>query len=150
MSQLQGHQIGSHTWNHLDLTGLSAEEIRRELKQVADLIYDILQVNMTVFRPPYGSYNDLVLQIAQEFNYDVIIWNVDTEDWLHRENTTISIQAWINAVNANGAEGTYIGLHHDPYSGNTNLTQMTIDVLKSQLLKITTVADCIGKPMFYE
>jgi peptidoglycan/xylan/chitin deacetylase (PgdA/CDA1 family) len=104
---------------------------------------------MTVFRPPYGRYNDLVLKIAQdEFNYDVIIWDVDTNDWLHKENTTISIQAWINAVETKGSEGTYIGLHHDPFSGNTNLTQLTIDLLKSNNLKITTVADCLNKPTY--
>jgi len=123
--------------------------MRKELNQLADFIYDILQLNMTVMRPPYGHYTDSVLRIAQdEFDYDVIIWNVDTEDWYYKENTTAEIQAWKDAVGQHGNTESYIGLHHDPSSGHTDLTQMTIDVLRSANITITTIADCINKPMY--
>jgi len=127
---------------------MSENEIRNELSSVSDLIYDILGVNMTVFRPPHGFYNDRVLKVLGEFGYDTIMWNVDTEDWLYVEDTTSSIGAWIDAINAIGKEGSYIGLHHDPMSGFTNLTQWVIDVVSSANLTMTTIADCIEKPMY--
>jgi len=145
----EGHQIGSHTWSHTDLKELNETGIREELQRMADHIYTLTGKNMSVMRPPFGSYDERVLRIAQqEFNYDVIIWNVDTEDWLYQDDVEESMKAWINAMNDQGSNSSYIGLHHDPMSGHTNLTESVIALLKSNNISMTTVADCIDRPMY--
>jgi peptidoglycan/xylan/chitin deacetylase (PgdA/CDA1 family) len=40
----------------------------------------ILGIKPRFFRPPYGSYNNQVLEILKEYNYEVITWNVDAGD----------------------------------------------------------------------
>lgn len=79
---VQGHQIGSHSWSHANLVqNITADEIRAELRQVADLVGSIIGRNMTIFRPPYGAYDDRLLQIArQEFGYEVVNWNIGKKE----------------------------------------------------------------------
>lgn len=76
-----GHTIGSHTWSHKDLTTLSYDQLHDEFWRVEQAMEKILGLRPKYFRPPYGSYNDLVLQVANERGYTkMILWNVDTQD----------------------------------------------------------------------
>jgi len=130
---------------------MTDEEITQQLRSHNELIVKHLQKKMRIFRPPYGRFDERIIRIARmDFGYDIIMWNVDTEDWLHKHNTGKSLDWWRKRLDEdNGADGNYIGLHHDPFSGNTNLTQITIDLLKSNGLKFVTVAECIGQPMYF-
>jgi peptidoglycan-N-acetylglucosamine deacetylase len=76
----EGHYIGNHTRTHPDLTRLTEAEIRDEIAETANLIGDADQ-GIKLFRPPFGSHNPLVDEVAHDLGYDVVFWNVDTRDW---------------------------------------------------------------------
>ncbi|WWC71124.1 uncharacterized protein I206_105077 [Kwoniella pini CBS 10737] len=77
----QGHTLGSHTWSHPDLTKLSEDEINQELEKVEQAFIRILGLKPLYFRPPYGSYNDLVLNVLAQRGYKkVFLWSDDTGD----------------------------------------------------------------------
>lgn len=67
-----GHGVGNHTYSHANLTLLSNQEIKAEL-QKAD---EVLGLNTAFFRPPWGAYNQNILDIA---NKTAIGW-VDSAD----------------------------------------------------------------------
>ena len=46
-----------------------------------DQVKALTGVDMTLFRPPYGDYNDQLVDIANGLGYHVIQWNVDSLDW---------------------------------------------------------------------
>ena len=56
-----GHFIGSHTYNHLDLTTLSAQDMFEQFYQNDLSIKNILGFSPTYVRPPYGNSNAQVL-----------------------------------------------------------------------------------------
>jgi len=77
----RGHEIGLHSATHPDMAGLSAEQIRRELADNEALIRETTGFAPTLFRPPYGSYNDTVIGEAAAAGYTPVQWSVDSLDW---------------------------------------------------------------------
>lgn len=77
----EGHQLGSHTKQHLQLTTVDGDTLRSELKSTFDDIKTATGVETTVFRPPYGDYNIDCWLNSDGLASAYILWNVDTEDW---------------------------------------------------------------------
>ncbi len=76
-----GHDLGNHSENHKQMSKLSAAQCKEELQKAHEKIRALLGVEMTLFRPPYGDYNDTVITAANELGYHVIQWDVDSLDW---------------------------------------------------------------------
>lgn len=74
----EGHTIGNHTFNHKRLTELTPEEVRTQILRTHNLIAEF---KPTLFRPPYGAYNDRIKAIARELHYKTVLWNASFEDW---------------------------------------------------------------------
>lgn len=79
--QLEGYSIGSHSLNHIDMKRLSYEKQKMEVVESMKLIEDITDEKPNLFRPPYGSFNNNVKNIANENNYKLVFWDNDPEDW---------------------------------------------------------------------
>lgn len=77
----RGHQIGDHTWDHVNLAKLPADKIRDQLGRTRELIVKQGGPAATVYRPPYGAHNAAVDKIAGEMGMRVAMWDVDTTDW---------------------------------------------------------------------
>lgn len=77
----KGHEIGTHTNLHPDLTKLDKTQINLELSVSKKKIEDITSSPVTLFRCPYGAYNNLVIEEAEKLNLKTIQWDVDTLDW---------------------------------------------------------------------
>lgn len=76
---LEGHTVANHTWNHENLAKLSGEAIDQTLERTQEL----LGANATAcMRPPYGAFDDLARQRAEEHGLDVIMWSASANDWL--------------------------------------------------------------------
>ena len=77
----RGHEIGNHSATHPHMSQLSAAQIREELRKTSELVKSITGQPTTLFRPPYGEYNDLVVRVSREEGYECVQWNVDSLDW---------------------------------------------------------------------
>lgn len=80
----RGHEIGNHSDSHPQMSKLSDAEIRRELDGCSDKIEAITGVRPTLFRPPYGDYDNAVVTVARSEGYEVVQWSVDSLDWKNR------------------------------------------------------------------
>lgn len=65
-------------------------------------------MNLKLFRPPYGEYNDLVIQTAREMNYHVIQWSLDSHDWMDPGKDYV-----INRIKNNVESGDIILFHNN-------------------------------------
>ena len=77
----RGHEIGNHSATHPHMSQLSQAQIREELRKCSDLVKSITGKPTTLFRPPYGEYNDSVVRVSREEGYECVQWNVDSLDW---------------------------------------------------------------------
>jgi len=76
-----GHDLGNHSENHKNMSQLTDEEIEEELMLVHNRVKQLTGYEMFLFRPPYGDYDDQVLQCASDCGYYSIQWDVDSLDW---------------------------------------------------------------------
>lgn len=84
-----GHEIMNHSDSHPHMTKLDADGIKKEINSCSDKIEAITGVRPTLFRPPYGDYNDRVVASAREINHYTIQWDVDSLDWKDLEPSAI-------------------------------------------------------------
>ena len=77
----QGHDLGNHSQHHYDMTTISESEMESEIQTVHDTVKALTGYEMYLFRPPYGAYNNKVIQMAYQTGYYPVQWSVDSLDW---------------------------------------------------------------------
>ena len=76
-----GHALGNHSQNHKQMSQLSAVECKEEIMSVHNKVKDLTGYDMQVFRPPYGDYNNTLIETTSSLGYYCIQWDVDSLDW---------------------------------------------------------------------
>jgi polysaccharide deacetylase family sporulation protein PdaB len=76
-----GHDLGNHSENHKQMSQLSKEQCLEEIRGSHDKVKELTGIEMNLFRPPYGDYNNTVIEAANEAGYYTIQWDVDSLDW---------------------------------------------------------------------
>lgn len=80
-----GHELGSHSNTHPDMTKLGRDEIKKQLDDSRAAIKQACGQEVRLFRPPSGAYNDLVVETARGAGWEVIQWDCE---WLDRVSVT--------------------------------------------------------------
>lgn len=76
-----GHDLGNHSENHKNMSQLSNDEKKEELMKVHEKVRELTGYEMFLFRPPYGDYDNAVINTAKDCGYYTIQWDVDSLDW---------------------------------------------------------------------
>jgi peptidoglycan/xylan/chitin deacetylase (PgdA/CDA1 family) len=118
-----GHTIGSHTYDNKNLKKLDKEEVDFEVLRTNEILSNIINDDIRFIRPPYGSYNEDILN-----NVDMafILWNVDTLDWKSRDSVKVS-----DYIVSHVKDGDIV-LLHDIHSTSVDGAIMAIDILKEE------------------
>jgi len=90
-----GYLLGNHTWDHPDMTTLSAPAQGTEMDRATAEQVSLTGIQPCEFRPPNGSYNATTLSLAQQRRMTVWTWSVDTEDW---QANGSSSSYWVNRI----------------------------------------------------
>ncbi|MEG0995364.1 MAG: polysaccharide deacetylase family protein [Clostridia bacterium] len=85
----RGHEIGNHSDTHPHMSQLGEKAIKDELRMMSDKVETLTDVRPTLFRPPYGDYNDRVVQVARVEGYQTVQWSIDSLDWKDRGTADI-------------------------------------------------------------
>lgn len=86
----EGHIVGNHTLNHLDMSKLSSkEEFQKEISGVEDLYKKITGKPMKkLYRAPQGKYSTQNLQMAKDLGYKTFFWSLAYVDWYENNQPT--------------------------------------------------------------
>lgn len=76
-----GHDLGNHSENHKNMSQLSESQQKEEIMQVHEKVKELTDIDMCLFRPPYGDYNSTLVLTAKDCGYLPIQWDVDSLDW---------------------------------------------------------------------
>lgn len=76
-----GHEVGTHSATHSYMSRLSEGEIRAELESSCAAIKQVTGGEVTLFRPPYGDYDDLLIDTCLDMGVLPVQWDVDSLDW---------------------------------------------------------------------
>lgn len=132
----RGHEIGNHSATHPHMSKLSESKMLEELRMMSDKVEKLTGVRPTLFRPPYGDYNNSVIRTVRSAGYEAVQWSVDSLDWKN-----ISPQDMIRRAGKVG-KGDIILFHND--------SQYLLDALptllqsyKEQGLQMVKVSDIL-------
>ena len=98
-----GNEIGSHTYEHMNIKSNSIANYQNSLKKVEDIYTSVTNDTIKLVRPPYGSYNKTNLQNIDD---PLILWNLDTEDWRYHDVNHI-----VEYIKNNVSDGSIILMH---------------------------------------
>ena len=137
----EGHSVGNHSWDHPQLTKLTPEELRKQLKNTSDSIVEAGAPAPVLMRPPYGSSNADVLKAIGENGMAETRWDVDTEDWKNK-NAAVTTQRALA-----GARPGSVILMHDIHASSVDAVPGLIDQLKAKGYTLVTVPQLMGDDM---
>ncbi|EAU83261.2 chitin deacetylase [Coprinopsis cinerea okayama7 len=138
----KGHQVASHTWSHKDLATLNWDQIHHEFWLVEEALMKITGAYPAFVRPPYGSYNDLVKEVARVRGQAIALWDFDSNDW---QQTADQINAQYTSL-ANSRPSSVLALNHEVYQHTAHVVvPHAIRVLKNAGYRLVTLAECVGQ-----
>ncbi len=76
-----GHEVMGHSNHHDHFNSLTSDQIVADVNACNDKIEAITGVRPTLFRPPYGEYDDHVITAIRGMGIEPIQWDVDSLDW---------------------------------------------------------------------
>ena len=134
-----GFEIGTHSNTHPDMTKLSRDSAKLELTTCIEMIESITSKKVELFRPPYGAYNNQLIEVCNELNIIPIQWSVDSLDWkgLSAQEITTRI--------INGAKSGSIILCHNNSDHIVEALPMVLDRLMGQGYTVTSVGELVYK-----
>jgi peptidoglycan/xylan/chitin deacetylase (PgdA/CDA1 family) len=108
----RGHEIGNHTWSHLDLTKLDDQHVRTELLRSGTLLNTMTgHPPRPLFRAPFGARNARVLRIVGESGYTSVYWTLDSLDSIDPPKTPEFLIARLTGRPNFELEGAIILMH---------------------------------------
>ena len=91
-----GYVLDNHTWDHKNMTSLSASAQGTEMDRATAEQVSLTGIQPCGFRPPGGNYNSTTLSQAQQRRMTIWTWSVDTEDW--KANGCVVLVLWVNRI----------------------------------------------------
>ncbi|EDR10826.1 carbohydrate esterase family 4 protein [Laccaria bicolor S238N-H82] len=138
-----GHQVASHTWAHKDLTTLTWDQIHDEMWRVEQALMRITGAYPAFMRPPYGNYNDMVLEASGIRGQSVVIWDFDSGD-----SGGASVATSKNLYDQIIARhpSTILPLNHETIETTVHqVLPYAIKKLQAAGYRLVTLAECLGK-----
>ena len=140
-----GHDLGNHSENHKNMSQLSDEEKTQELMKVHEKVKELTGVEMNLFRPPYGDYDDAVVLNAKENGYYAIQWSVDSLDWKDYGKESIID----TVVNHKDLQNGAIILCHNGAKYTASALDEMITTLKEQGYEFVPISELIYKDNYH-
>lgn len=139
----RGHEVGNHSTTHPQMSRLTAEEIKKELQATGDKIKAVTGHDPILFRPPFGDYNDKVIETAREIGYYSIQWDVDSLDWKE-----FGVEPVVDRVLSRVDKGSIV-LFHNNAKYVADYLPIVLDRLTKEGYTIVPVSQLILKDDYY-
>lgn len=132
-----GCEIGSHSWNHPQLSKMKWDEIERQLSKTNKTVSKLTGgYQIQLLRPPYGSISNTM---RKKLDMPMILWSLDTLDWKTRNTKKI-----FREVRKEVKDGDII-LMHDIYSTTADAVEKVVPWLQNKGYDILTVSELMER-----
>ncbi|WP_406579812.1 DUF4309 domain-containing protein [Bacillus salipaludis] len=135
-----GNLVLSHSYNHVELTKLGKEAVRKEIVDAGQAIKLVIGKEPAILRTPFGDTNAQVAAISKQEGYSIVLWSIDTLDWSQKEAKNI-----VNNVIDNVRNGDIILMHSDSDKVETKMAlPMLIEELQKRNFEIVDLEDLLN------
>ncbi len=134
-----GHELGTHSRSHPYMSKLSKAQIQDELKTSSAAIERLTGRKVTLFRPPYGDYNNTLIETCGEMGLYPVQWDVDSLDWKNLSGSEIAMRI------INGAKKGSIILCHNNGLHTAEALPMIFSTLQNRGYEFVPIGELIYK-----
>ena len=138
-----GHAIGTHSTTHPYMSKLTEAQTEEELTRSSMAIKAVTGEEVTLFRPPYGDYDDLLIETAERLGLYTIQWDVDSLDWKNLSAAEIAARV------TSGVKNGSIVLFHNNGLHTAEALPAVIADLKEKGFTFVRIDDLIYKDGYY-
>ncbi len=138
-----GHEMGTHSRTHPYMSKLTKGQIQEELSSSRTAIEKLTGQKVTLFRPPYGDYNNLLVDTCAEMGLYPVQWDVDSLDWKNLSATEIAMRI------INGAKNGSIILCHNNGLHTAEALPLIFSTLKNRGYEFVPISELIYTENYY-
>lgn len=135
--QTGGHEIANHSWGHPAFTKISQDRVRQELSKTSRVIEALTGSAPMLMRPPYGALNHKVRDTIRAEGLEIVLWDVDPQDWKKPGPEEITRRVLESAKDGN------IILLHDIHPGTVAAVPSIIRGLRNKGFEFVTTSELL-------
>lgn len=143
----EGHELGNHTYHHIDLLKADRKVIADEIDRTNQAIFTASGIKPHLMRPPHGFRDPVVMEMMAERGLKVVEWSVMSRDWLNP-----GVDAIVERTVSKVKNGSIILLHdgdgvtsQDSRVQTIEATRRIIEILSAQGYKFVTIDEILAK-----
>ena len=133
----RGFEIGLHSSTHPDMCNLTSKQMSLELSKNQEIIQTVCGVQASLFRPPYGSYNDTLIDVCRNLKITTVQWSVDSLDWKGLSASEIA-----GRVCSKSKEGSIVLFHNNSDNIIAGL-KLVLEYYKNNNYEVVPVGELI-------
>lgn len=134
-----GHEIENHSDKHPHVLGANVNDLIADTRECTRKIKMLTGEEPTLYRAPYGEFDDSLITTLDGMGMKVIQWDVDSVDW--KKPSAADIKKKV----LKGVKPGSILLFHNDLENTTEALPEILSNLKSQGYKFVTVNELIYK-----
>jgi peptidoglycan/xylan/chitin deacetylase (PgdA/CDA1 family) len=131
--------IGDHTYDHVDLVGISDAQLHHQVVDAKALIEQHAGTGVRLFRPPYGHHDPVVDHAVQRAGMLEVLWTVDSQDGA---NGVTAPQVLANVVA--GLRPGAIVLLHENRGTTLQMLPRILDAIRDRGLRTVTIPELLA------
>ena len=144
--RLGRHEVGNHTWDHLDLARRTQAQAYGDLRSAHQAIIEVTGRTPTLFRPPYGHFGGSAALAADQFDYEMILWSLQMEEEAFPHDPT----GHAKHIAARVTPNTILLAHDIDATGRDRRVAidglpLLFDLLRGQGYEFVTVSDLLAR-----
>lgn len=135
-------EVGTHGEVHAHLPMQTADEQRSEILGPVKLLSEHYAHEAVLFRPPFGEYNDVTVDVVRTLGLRFIQWNIESGD----PDPRLSAEQIVARIDRRAKGGSIVVLHANGKGQHTRqvIQRLTTEVLPRKGLTPTTVSDLLS------
>lgn len=138
-----GHNIGNHSNTHPYMTKLSNADMSAQIQACNEKVKKLTGKAPTLFRAPYGDYNNDVVKTVKSLDMYCVQWDVDSLDW--KDPTPEQITQKVVGKIKNGS----IVLMHNGAKNTPDALPKVIEGIKAKGFEIVPISKILLKGEYY-
>ena len=133
----RGHDVGNHSSTHPHMAELSEEDQQEEIRCCNEAIKELTGREPTLFRPPYGEYDNKLVRCLRSCGMYCVQWNIDSLDWKDPSPAEM-----VQRIKNRLCPGSIILMHNGAANTPEALPQI-IEMIKGEGYKIVPISELI-------
>lgn len=132
-----GHEIGNHTYDHVNVTRLPKDALYIQLTNTKQVIRNVTGKSTRFFRPPGGDVNETVVRDAQGWGYQTAMWTINADD-TRVDDPNVIVQWVVNRAK----DGAIVLMHNGSEAGLEALPRI-LAILRGQGYRFVTLSEIL-------